>query len=478
MPSAWSSPRSQGFGPTDEVLDGPYQGYAHFNKGIDFAAPAGSEVPSNIEGTVVAAGNLGDGWGYSVKIRDAQGNIHNYGHLDPNIQVRPGQTVTKGQLIGLVGGEAAAGESSTGPHLSYDVKDAKGNFFDPEQFVSGTTNARANVGSAIKPTSTPQQVSGDPKNPSLGVLLKLQGQPITKSARTIKSGSVFPQATGDYETDAGAYFQAAQDAYDRLNNYISNSSDILQVDESSGIVAKWNSDTDAFDLVDEGATKILQEALAAQGSLDRLYNAQKAGLIKTGADSASAYLASEKEKAAAASNSYDDYVKRISDLAAVEDIPNQRAANLASTISTITKNAQSTGRTYSMGMGSSGRPQGTDFGQFATSMRSAIPSAAPKPYSINPAALEPPPQSSMKFPARQPDEILSEYYGGGTPQITPGDITIGGASGGFSQIPNAGLQPVAPIPVPNVNPLTSGQITPQTIASGMLGSSRWQNRVR
>lgn len=342
------------------------------------------------------------------------------------------------------------------------------------------TNAREEISSGVStvPNAPTKPQAGPNDNPSLGALLKLQGKPITNVARTIKSGSILPQATGNYEADAGAYFQAAQDAYDRLNNYISSSSDILQVDESSGIVAKWNSDTDAFDLVDEGATKILQEALAAQGSLDRLYNAQKAGLIKTGADSASAYLASEKERAAAASNSYDDYIKRISDLAAVEDIPNQRAANLASTISTITKNAQSTGRTYSMGMGVSGRPKGTDFGQFATSMRSAIPSAAPKPYSINPAALEPPPQSSMKFPARQPDEILSEYYGGGMPQITPGDITIGGASGGFSQIPNAGLQPVAPIPVPNVNPLTSGQITPQTIASGMLSSSRWQNRIR
>lgn len=136
MTSAWSRQRSQGFGPTTEVLDGPYQGYAHFNKGIDFAASAGDTVESNIDGEVIAVGNQNDGWGYSVKVRDAQGNIHNYGHLDPKIPVQVGQKVSRGVVIGLVGAKHE-GEASTGSHLSYDVRDAKGTFFDPESFITG-----------------------------------------------------------------------------------------------------------------------------------------------------------------------------------------------------------------------------------------------------------------------------------------------------------------------------------------------------
>lgn len=131
--NAFDFPLTQGFGPTTEPLDGPYGGYPNFNKGYDYGAPMGTDVPALASGTVVSAGDSKDGWGLSVKVRDAQGFIHNYGHLS-GINVRPGDTVQAGQLVGAVGNTGL----STGPHLSYDVFRADtGEFVDPAPWTQG-----------------------------------------------------------------------------------------------------------------------------------------------------------------------------------------------------------------------------------------------------------------------------------------------------------------------------------------------------
>lgn len=113
------------FGPTNEPLDS-----GGFNKGLDIGVPVGTAVSAVVGGTVVAAGDQGDGWGISIKIRDANGNIHNYGHLSAaNVQV--GQTVSAGAVIAASGNTGA----STGPHLSYDVLGPNGQFIDPSPFL-------------------------------------------------------------------------------------------------------------------------------------------------------------------------------------------------------------------------------------------------------------------------------------------------------------------------------------------------------
>jgi hypothetical protein len=132
----WQYQITQGFGPTSEQLDGGYAGYDHFNKGIDFAAPLGTPVRSLVSGTVISAGDSADGWGTSVKIRDANGNTHNLGHLSA-ANVQPGQTILAGQLVGASGSTG----KSTGPHVSYDVWDPAGNFFDPYQFIQQAPGA-------------------------------------------------------------------------------------------------------------------------------------------------------------------------------------------------------------------------------------------------------------------------------------------------------------------------------------------------
>lgn len=126
-----TAPITQGFGPTDTELDGAYAGAAHFNKGLDFGVPIGTPIDSVVGGTVVAAGDQGDGWGISVKVKDANGYIHNYGHLS-GVNVQAGQTIQAGTIVGASGNSG----KSTGPHLSYDVLDPNGQYIDPSGFLS------------------------------------------------------------------------------------------------------------------------------------------------------------------------------------------------------------------------------------------------------------------------------------------------------------------------------------------------------
>ncbi|HYV23800.1 MAG TPA: M23 family metallopeptidase, partial [Pyrinomonadaceae bacterium] len=57
-----------------------------------------------------------------------------YGHLS-QINVTLGQTVTRGQIIGLVGSTGR----STGPHLHYEVR-INNQVVDPKQYLPGAEN--------------------------------------------------------------------------------------------------------------------------------------------------------------------------------------------------------------------------------------------------------------------------------------------------------------------------------------------------
>jgi murein DD-endopeptidase MepM/ murein hydrolase activator NlpD len=81
--------------------------------GVDYAAPAGTPVRAAADGVVLQAGWSG-GFGKVVKIRHGRGIQTLYGHLS-RIQVRPGQRVEQGELIGNVGTTGL----STAPHLDY-----------------------------------------------------------------------------------------------------------------------------------------------------------------------------------------------------------------------------------------------------------------------------------------------------------------------------------------------------------------------
>jgi murein DD-endopeptidase MepM/ murein hydrolase activator NlpD len=86
--------------------------------GIDLAADQGMAVFSAEAGTVGRAGFDNNGYGNLITINHAAGFETWYGHLSA-INIRAGQQVARGELIGRVGSTGF----STGPHLHFEVRE-------------------------------------------------------------------------------------------------------------------------------------------------------------------------------------------------------------------------------------------------------------------------------------------------------------------------------------------------------------------
>lgn len=89
----------------------------HFHEGIDIAARKGTPVKASRSGHVVYATNRIGGYGNMVIVQHADTFSTVYAHLT-KIQVRKGQFVTRGQLVGTVGRTGR----STGHHLHFEVR--------------------------------------------------------------------------------------------------------------------------------------------------------------------------------------------------------------------------------------------------------------------------------------------------------------------------------------------------------------------
>ncbi|MGR6322060.1 peptidoglycan DD-metalloendopeptidase family protein [Micromonospora soli] len=107
------------------------QRWGTLHAGIDFAMPAGTPIHAAAAGTVVKAGDAGDGYGNSVFIDHHNGYLTHYAHQSRLI-VSVGDKVSAGQVIGY---EGATGDA-TGPHLHFEVhKGAMWNQIDPAPFL-------------------------------------------------------------------------------------------------------------------------------------------------------------------------------------------------------------------------------------------------------------------------------------------------------------------------------------------------------
>jgi murein DD-endopeptidase MepM/ murein hydrolase activator NlpD len=84
--------------------------------GIDLAAPSGTPIRAADGGTIVFAGWRG-GYGKTVIVQHGNGLATLYAHLS-SIKVGSGQSVGKGDVVGLVGSTGY----STGPHLHFEVR--------------------------------------------------------------------------------------------------------------------------------------------------------------------------------------------------------------------------------------------------------------------------------------------------------------------------------------------------------------------
>lgn len=94
----------------------PRYGYWRMHEGIDLSAPKGTPVYATGNGVVVSSG-WRPGYGELIELNHGFGYKTRYGHLSKRY-VQPGDSVTRGQVIGDVGNTGV----SSGAHLHYEVR--------------------------------------------------------------------------------------------------------------------------------------------------------------------------------------------------------------------------------------------------------------------------------------------------------------------------------------------------------------------
>jgi murein DD-endopeptidase MepM/ murein hydrolase activator NlpD len=119
---------TSGFG----VRSDPFQHGAAMHPGIDLAGAYGTPIYATADGTVLRAGWNSGGYGNLVEIDHGRGITTRYGHMSA-ILVRPGDHISRGQLVGRMGSTGR----STGTHLHYEVR-IDGRAVNPIPFMKST----------------------------------------------------------------------------------------------------------------------------------------------------------------------------------------------------------------------------------------------------------------------------------------------------------------------------------------------------
>jgi murein DD-endopeptidase MepM/ murein hydrolase activator NlpD len=111
-----------------ELFD-PFCPGRHIHTGIDLAAPTGTEVRSATAGTAHLGVDANGAGNYVMVNADSHTRIF-YCHLSA-FRVRSGESVTPGELIGLVGATGL----TTGPHVHFEVQ-VDGTSVDPARWLA------------------------------------------------------------------------------------------------------------------------------------------------------------------------------------------------------------------------------------------------------------------------------------------------------------------------------------------------------
>ncbi len=111
----------------------PFTGEPGFHQGLDISTDKGQPVFATADGSVESATYTGD-YGNLIVLSHGFGLATRYGHLSA-FAVKPGQTVTRGDVIGYVGATGRA----TGSHLHYEIL-ANGKLINPLQLLTQPAN--------------------------------------------------------------------------------------------------------------------------------------------------------------------------------------------------------------------------------------------------------------------------------------------------------------------------------------------------
>ena len=119
----------------------PCAGCSSFHRGTDFNPGLGTPIGAIADGVVTEVGNPSGELGvYAIIQHTIDGVVVSsvYGHMElGSMHLTVGQTVTRGQLVGLVGD---TGES-TGAHLHFGILDAGGTPIDSLAWITKHANA-------------------------------------------------------------------------------------------------------------------------------------------------------------------------------------------------------------------------------------------------------------------------------------------------------------------------------------------------
>ena len=109
----------------------PFTKKPRMHWGMDFTAPKGTPIYATGDGIVKRADNRASGYGKHIRIDHGFGYVSLYAHMS-KYQVKRGQKVKRGEIIGYVGNTGR----SAGPHLHYEIfKD--GRKINPLNFYYG-----------------------------------------------------------------------------------------------------------------------------------------------------------------------------------------------------------------------------------------------------------------------------------------------------------------------------------------------------
>ncbi|HZT76693.1 MAG TPA: peptidoglycan DD-metalloendopeptidase family protein [Vicinamibacterales bacterium] len=107
----------------------PFTNEPAFHQGLDISTDKGQPVYATADGQVESAAYTGD-YGNLIQIQHGFGLVTRYGHLSA-FNVKPGQKVSRGDVIGFVGATGRA----TGAHVHYEVL-ANGKLLNPLQLLT------------------------------------------------------------------------------------------------------------------------------------------------------------------------------------------------------------------------------------------------------------------------------------------------------------------------------------------------------
>jgi len=112
-----------------------------FHPGVDIANAQGTPIHAPVSGVVTRTegGHMQgeQNFGNTVEIRDPEGNVHQFHHLQ-NIAVNPGQQIQQGSEVATLGNSGATYSQSgqgDGANLDYRIVTAYGKYKNPLTYV-------------------------------------------------------------------------------------------------------------------------------------------------------------------------------------------------------------------------------------------------------------------------------------------------------------------------------------------------------